>query len=105
MQFCQRSNGGAGPNKCVKEDQPILKISMYEAAFCCTMRYAEGLLEYSKNTDLFGWNSLAEEISDAMGRSFIDDVMIVEYKGERVPIFSCNTVPKEEALAIELKIF
>ena len=105
MQFCQRSNGGAGPNKCVKAGQPILKISMYEAAFCCTMRYAEGMLEYSRNTELFGWDSAAEVISDEIGRSFIDDVLLVEYNGEKLPIFSCNTIPEEEALAIELKIF
>lgn len=105
MQFCQRSNGGTGPNKCVKAGQPILKISMYEAAFCCTMRYAEGMLEYSRNTELFGWDSTAEVISDEIGRSFIDDVLLVEYNGEKLPIFSCNTIPEEEALAIELKIF
>lgn len=41
--FCHRANGGAGPNSCVTEKSPYLAVSMYEAPFCCTMRYAEGL--------------------------------------------------------------
>ena len=53
LQFCQRPNGGAGPNACVTERQPFLKISLYEAPFCCTMRYAEGLLCRRENADLF----------------------------------------------------
>ena len=52
LQFCQRENGGAGPNSCVTKTQPLLKISMYEAPFCCTMRYAEGLAYYSANLGL-----------------------------------------------------
>ena len=41
--FCHRENGGAGPNTCVSLKQPYLNISMYEAFFCCSMRYCEGL--------------------------------------------------------------
>lgn len=41
--FCHRENGGAGPNTCVNLKQPYLNISMYEAFFCCSMRYCEGL--------------------------------------------------------------
>ena len=43
LSFCHRANGGAGPNTCVTKIQPFLAISMFEAPFCCTMRYCEGL--------------------------------------------------------------
>lgn len=104
LQFCQRSNGGAGPNTCVTEQQSILKISMYEAPFCCTMRYAEGLLEYTQNESLFTWNGEADVLSDAYGRRFVDDKLMVQYNGETVPIFACHTIPEDQAKQIELKI-
>lgn len=40
----QRPNGGAGCDSCLCESTKRLKVLMYEAFFCCTMRYAEGLL-------------------------------------------------------------
>lgn len=104
LQFCQRENGGAGPNTCVTEKQTVLKISMYEAPFCCTMRYAEGLLYYSKSQPLFTWDKTANIVKDESGRSFIDDVLLVGYQGESVPIFSCNTIPEAEATKIELTV-
>ncbi|MBE7068089.1 MAG: hypothetical protein E7381_02170 [Clostridiales bacterium] len=105
LQFCQRENGGAGPNTCVYESQNVLKISMYEAAGCCTMRYAEGLLFYAQNQSLFEWDSTASVVIDSFGRSFIDDVLLVKYKEKMIPIFSCNTIPKEDALEMELIVF
>lgn len=105
LSFCQRDNGGAGPNTCTTEGQPVLKIAMYEAQFCCTMRYAEGLLEYSKNAHLFTHDASAHIITDSQGRRFIDDMLIVRLNGEDIPLFSCNTLAKEEALKIELSIF
>ena len=105
LQFCQREHGGAGPNTCVTEKQNILKISMYEAPFCCTMRYAEGLLEYAQNRSLFTWNREAEVIADEYGRRFIDDVLLVKQNGDLLPIFSCNTIPKDKAVEIELSVF
>lgn len=104
LQFCQRSNGGAGPNTCVKEGQNVLKIALYEAPFCCTMRYAEGLLYYSKNQSLFAWNTNSSVIVDEYGRKFIDDKLLIEYNGKTTPIFSCNTIEEEQANKIELKI-
>jgi hypothetical protein len=105
LQFCQRENGGAGPNTCVTEQQNILKISMYEAPFCCTMRYAEGLLYYSQNQSLFAWDSTKSVVVDVFGRNFIDDVLLVKYKGKMTPIFSCNTIPEGQAIEIELIVF
>lgn len=104
LQFCQRSNGGAGPNTCVTETQPILKISMYEAPFCCTMRYAEGLLAYAKNQALFDWNSEAETITDELGRKFVDDKLLIRCEGEEQVLFSCNTLSQEQANALKLTV-
>ena len=105
LQFCQRSNGGAGTNACVRVGQPFLKVGRrYEAPYCCTMRYPEGLLYYHTYKDLFHWNEAAPEGSDAFGRHFIDDKLIVEYHGNRVPIFSCNLYPKEEAEQLILRV-
>ena len=39
----QRPNGGAGCDSCLHEGNSELKVVMYEAPFCCTMRIAEGL--------------------------------------------------------------
>jgi hypothetical protein len=104
LQFCQRSNGGAGPNTCVTVNQPILKISMYEAPFCCTMRYCEGVLEYWKNRELFAWDGDKQEETDDLGRRFIDDKLLVQCNGHIQPIFACHDIPKDEAKQIELKI-
>ena len=97
LQFCQRENGGAGPNSCVTKDQPILKVSMYEAPFCCTMRYAEGLLEYFHHAILFTHDPSAAVVTDEYGRRFIDDVLLVSCNGKEMPLFSCNTLAKEDA--------
>lgn len=105
LQFCQRENGGAGPNSCVTKGQGVLKISMYEAPFCCTMRYAEGLLEYARNEELYSWDAGAKVVSDDLGRKFIDDRMLVKNGDKLVPVFSCNTVPKDDALSVELTVF
>lgn len=105
LQFCQRENGGAGPNTCVTENNGILKIFMYEAPFCCTMRYAEGLLEYYENRQLFSRNEGEKPVSDEFGRTFADDKLLVKYNGKTVPIFSCNTIPEQQAKKIELSVF
>lgn len=41
----QRNNGGAGCSTCATEDRYELKVHLYEAFFCCTMRLGEGLKE------------------------------------------------------------
>ena len=105
LQFCQRDHGGAGPNTCITETQRTLKVSMYEAPFCCTMRYAEGLLEYKQNEALFSWDEKAEVVTDEKGRRFVDDKLLVEYQGKLVPIFSCNTfLSKEEVMAVKVTV-
>ena len=104
MQFCQRENGGVGPNSCVTVNNPTLKISMYEAPFCCTMRYSEGLLEYNNNKELFVWDSNKEIEIDNLGRRFVDDKLLVKIGDEVKPIFSCNDIAKDVAENLKLEV-
>lgn len=84
LSFCHRIHGGAGPNTCVTSEQPYLSVSMFEAPFCCTMRYNEGLLAAQKNEALFCDADEAETI-DEKGRHFIGDKMLVQKEdGEKV---------------------
>ena len=49
----QRDNGGAGTDTLITADSPMddLKVRMYEAFFCCTMRLAEGLWCIKENRE------------------------------------------------------
>ena len=49
IRIFQRNNGGAGCTTILSSKQSILKCFMYEAWFCCSMRFAEGLLYLSKS--------------------------------------------------------
>ena len=104
LQFCQRDNGGAGTSKCVTPRQPVLRISGYEAPQCCTMRYAEGLLCYHQNKDLFTYDPFAPIVTEPDGRRYSDDRLIVLSDGEERPVFSCNTVSKNEVGALRLAV-
>lgn len=77
LSFCHRQNGGAGPNTCVTKEQPVLKVSMFEAPFCCTMRYCEGLLYAMKNKALLEWSENANVIQEN-GRRFQDDILLIQ---------------------------
>jgi len=41
----QRDNGGAGCSTCATGDKYEIRVHLYEAFFCCTMRLGEGLKE------------------------------------------------------------
>lgn len=56
VRFLQRPNGGAGCELCLNNDNGNLKIFMYEAYFCCTMRLAEGLYSLAENSILYDGN-------------------------------------------------
>ena len=43
VRSAQRDNGGAGCTTIVSSKESVLKCFMYEAWFCCSMRFAEGL--------------------------------------------------------------
>lgn len=90
LQFCQRPDGGCGSNSCVTKEAPVLSVRSLQNSFCCNMRYTEGLLEVSRDQELFAWDENAEEIVDAYGRHFKDDRLLVLWNGEKTPIFSCR---------------
>lgn len=71
-----RANGGAGPDSCVTPDSPVLKTEMYEAPFCCTMRYCEGLKYIYDNQEVFADEDAVEKLKD--GRTLIGDVLKVK---------------------------
>lgn len=58
LRVSQRSNGGAGCNTCLTVDNNILKIHLYEAYFCCTMRLGEGLKHIKNNLVFLSEDSL-----------------------------------------------
>lgn len=76
LQFCQRPNGGVGPNTCVDKNNPYLQISFYDAVQCCTMRYPEGLYWYQKNRELFHWEDGEPVWED--GRYYINDWLLAQ---------------------------
>lgn len=76
LQFCQRPNGGVGPNTCADEKNPYLQISFYDAVQCCTMRYCEGLYWYHKYEELFSWEDGAPVKCE--NRYFVGDRMLAE---------------------------
>ena len=104
LQFCQRPNGGAGPNTCVTKSQPVWKVSLYEAPFCCTMRYAEGLLTYTENQELFAWDNTAAWVTDVQGRTFADDKLIVKINGKQTPAPAGYEFSQEALLELEMQV-
>ena len=96
LSFCHRENGGACPNTCVTQTQPYLSVSMYEAAFCCTIRYNEGLLWMKRNKDLFAFDAEATMFTDEIGRTYVDDVLLVTDESGKMHLlpdlaFAANT--------------
>lgn len=97
LSFSFRNNGGAGPNSCATVENPILKMSMYEAYFCCSMRYAEGLYYMNKYSSLLNWDKSKEEIYDEYNRKFIDDRIVV-YLNNKETFIETNFDKSEEEL-------
>ncbi len=77
LSFCHRAHGGAGPNTCVTKEQPVLKVSMFEAPFCCTMRYCEGLRCAAEHKDLLEERE-DQAVTEEDGRRFCGDVLLVQ---------------------------
>lgn len=65
----QRDNGGAGTDTVVAKDSPwdSLKARTYEAAFCCTMRLAEGLWYINANKELLYAETVGNITKDING--------------------------------------
>ena len=61
---------------------------MYEAPFCCTMHFCEGLSYIHNNIEFYNYNG-TEKTTDNLGRRFIGDVLLVkDEKGEVIPLDS-----------------
>ena len=69
------------------------------------MRYAEGLLEYSRNKELFRRNDSAPKITDDFGRTFVDDKLLVNYNSKTVPVFQGFDLSEEELKTATLHVF
>ncbi len=75
----QRPNGGAGTDTTVRPEEPVLSWKMmYEAYFCCTMRFAEGLVWVNKYPELLETPLTGELEKDEYGRYFDGDVLFGE---------------------------
>ncbi len=126
MAFCQRSNGGAGTDSCVSKEEPFLYTGVhYEAIFCCTMRFSEGLLCAWQNQDLLfeGIDLSKPVIKDETNRYFCGNILLCEdcstenatadYLPEAtfkvdghmlIPIVALYKIPEEKATKVKLKI-
>ena len=91
LQFCQRFNGGAGPDTCVTAERPFLRVVWNEAVQCCTMRYAEGLSYYMNNKKMLKPENGGIVKED--GRYFINDWLLAEDVN--------HTFPKNKAYKID----
>ena len=79
LNHCHRDNGGVGTSKTVYEENNYAGMgSHYEAVFCCTMRYCEGLITINKNRDNLAFNQNAPIIKDELGRRFKDDALVIQ---------------------------
>lgn len=116
LTFELRDNGGAGPDSCVDGKRPFLKTSIYEAHWCCSMRYAEGLLYVKENQDLF---ASEEGVPHKEGdRYFLGDHLLVEdcggyFKTKKhfavdgkslilIPDLSC--IPEKDSSLVQLRV-
>lgn len=88
----QRDNGGAGCSTCAINEQYSLKMFMYEAFFCCTMRFSEGLKEIVDFTVVKEDNVL-----------LIPFVSSIVYKDKDFEVIVDNKVYKNNKLSIKVK--
>lgn len=79
LRGAQRSNGGAGCNTCLSSIDKELKIHLYEAFFCCTMRFGEGIYFINKNV-LFN-NKEYIDVNLLTDHYFEDDGKFIEIRG------------------------
>lgn len=78
----QRPNGGAGTDTTVSATTDTLRADMYEARFCCTMRYAEGLWYVGENKDILYANVNGEISKDEKGRYMDGDIIYAKISPE-----------------------
>lgn len=78
----QRPNGGAGTDTTISDTTDTLRADMYEARFCCTMRYAEGLWYITENKEMLYAEVAGEIAKDEKGRYCDGDIIYVEVAPE-----------------------
>ncbi|MDY2727382.1 MAG: glycoside hydrolase family 127 protein [Candidatus Onthovivens sp.] len=96
----QRSNGGAGCNTCLKNEECIIKIHLYEAFFCCTMRLGEGLQYISSH--------LFDENDDTIDVNLLEESTLKSIDGElRIEnsIYSSNDIKISNSTNKDLRIY
>lgn len=106
LNFCFRSNGGAGTNTCVDENQKYLKVSeIYEAHFCCTMRYAEGLKYINEYKNILYENyEDCKIVKDKQGRFFKGDMLLYLDEDKFLNIPKAYKISEEELKKLNFKI-
>ncbi len=97
----QVGNGGAGTSTTVDGNEPILRTLMYEAAFCCTMRLAEGLCYVCENAGIL-WACGGEVKMDEKGRYMAGDILYAEINCP--PEFESIICRKNEVLRNGIKL-
>lgn len=98
FRMAQRSNGGAGCNTCLYDGEKVVKGYLYEAYFCCTMRFAEGLRFVKKYSALWSDDSLTIALLKDIDLSMCNGTRLVVkgdiYNKEKVVLdFSMVTKP------------
>ena len=78
MASAQRPNGGAGTDNTVSETCDVLQAQMYEAPFCCTMRFAEGLWWAKEYISALSAIVTGELELDSLGRWHDGDILYAE---------------------------
>ena len=97
LNHCHRDNGGVGTSKTVYEDNAYTAMGLYEAPFCCTMRFCEGLVYVVKNRENLTFNKEASIVVDKLGRRFKDDALIVtDQNGQDIMLFELAFQQKNE---------
>lgn len=72
----QRNNGGAGCETCLMHEGDNLKVYLYEAYFCCTMRYAEGLKEVAESLCIETDKDIIIGILNPFQRKFANNIEV-----------------------------
>ncbi len=80
----QRSNGGAGTDTVVTKAEggsDVLRADMYEACFCCSMRFAEGLWYVNANKELLYAETEGKVTKQENGTYADGDILYVQVEG------------------------
>jgi hypothetical protein len=102
----QRANGGFGCDTCVGAGDPVIRISVIEAHWCCTMRGGEGLaraiqyLGFQNPGELYlpFFNDCEMNLATAAGALHLKQTTHYPYRGQVQIEVLDGTVPQEVSL-------